>query len=281
MDKDDFYGTKELSVVVNNSSVPDIIKYLRRTRVDPNSFVNIDNTSEYVPLMYFFCLKREHEKVVRLLFAQKCVNLAQPPDSPTRELLFDCDKFYLGKLIETGAIIVNTDSCRLEHALTNCFLEGEFFRITVLSRIQTISDAISALFSNPRKVDELALAVLKKLITKITLVSAVNFKEPEKSYEPIISFLREYHIIVSFMIDKGLKPSFELLQYAVNYYLSDIVKSLVLAGAPKICPESGSEIKLSHHEHIFAESEDATTLVVCLRHLYNDFNYDVISRVLS
>jgi len=278
MDKSTFYGTHNLSVVVQNDTITQstVLKYIKKHKIHPDSYLSLPNTNTYVPLVWYFAITHTNErpwiKIVKLLLKHHCDINKQPDTESPNEcpvLLTDCHQvFFTLFLKQTPEFDIPQE--HLDSKMTSLLTDAKFFRVGMLcKRYPSVSESLKRVST-----DATCVSVIKKLILRLVTLSSCLIKTPEKAYDPITNLVHEYFVTINMLVNNGMVPSSDTLQLAVNYYLTDIVKILLT----RIVSSNG--IVVPKHEDM-CEDPNKELLVVCLRHLFNDYNYAMITEALA
>lgn len=280
MDKGIFYGTRDLSTIIDkteDSSV--VLKYIKTNKVHPDSYIKLGEN--YVPLLWFFTITHTRDKkwssIVKYLIDHH-VRFDKLPDVSSSEipvLLTDCHSMYFKYLLKKFDFEVQKlDHTIIDNKICILLMNADHNRIVALAKkYRSIKNSLKRVSLKP----ENCISTIKKMILRLVTISTCMFKTPEKVQEPALDMIGEYFATVKIMIACGLIPSIELLQLAVNYYLIDFVKYFIAAMPDKsqIC-----NIRIISHD-IMSEDPNQELLVVCLRHMFNDYNYTMIKKILD
>ena len=245
-----------------------ILKYLKHTELDLNSYIKLRENC-YVPLIFYFSRSSEYELVMKYFLHKRSeINFSLQPDCDKPEsLLFVAHSMYLQELIKAGAPIGTTK--QITNSLMKKLLSCEWKRIRMLEKNSMIKPKITqSIIDKPG----LMLKIIKSLRDFMLFRFSASEEELDKT-KIVKETMEKLTSTVRFMMSYGQSPSKDVIQLCIDLY---IVELLELPKFQKVYKFWKSELNpVQYHEHM-----DSLT-VAMLRPLLNDYRYERTCIALS
>jgi len=272
-----FHEIRDLSFLIREpSSTPEAVKrYMVKHKIPINSYLPVIKgvsvlPGRYLPLFHHLCMSPKYLDLLQHLLRKGC-NVSAPvrEENPT-DLLYLCSPCYLKLLISLGHHLPRDT---LKSDLRKRFRMGQSERVVMLFRLGEIDEeTIRDVLLEPTFLPDI-LSVLVDRVYHLCECDETN------DHDIVMRLIHQYRKVVRFAIRNGADPNGEsrtgcsVLQYAVDYYLVEIVEEL-LSNAENLEEGDYRKINLVFHK------EKNEVLTAVMRQLFNDKRYDDLCKLL-
>ena len=252
-----YFERRELSEMIEGQKDHrEIIRFMKKNRLDASIYVPIRYQSIYVPVLYLASLKPGNDRLIDYLLKHGANpnNLPDMSIDKVNEILFVCDTGYLDKLIRHGAEI-SDKSTQIKTRLKQANLD----RLKALKSYGVLSqdDLKNAILDFPDLIGE----SVRAMVTQIRHNGLMD--------KPYLDIQDRYLKFYEWILSAGVKTDHKSLQIIVDTYLVNIVKCFLEHGA------DSKSIEVRHHK-VFSRFITAPC-----RQLYTDSNYRSICELLG
>ena len=254
----DYYTLNKLrSMIFSSASTEDVIKFIKESKLSPNSYVKGFKANEWVPILNLLSKTDKHQLAVKFLI-KAGVNINLVPDAEPEQqepLLFTCDAVYFKFFNEHGATLTGDMGNNIKRRL-RC---ADINRLKLL--IKTGHLNVETVKSSDPDPILLTLTSMKDYLTYAFNVRQNLTNLTEELKVTIDKFLP---CIVK-LVEWGCPVTDDAIKFCIIYYLYEFL--------PVLCKDAtGAPV---YHEYM-----DKLT-VAMLRPLLNDSRYEKTCRHLN